>query len=55
VAHPEFSPASVTSPVETSQIAPTILKALGLDPNQLQAVQKEHTQLLPGLCFALKR
>jgi hypothetical protein len=31
------------------QIAPTILKALGLNPFDLQAVQKEHTQLLPGL------
>jgi Type I phosphodiesterase / nucleotide pyrophosphatase len=33
--------------VETTQIAPTILKLLGLDPNALQAVQEEHTQLLP--------
>jgi len=36
-----------TSPVETSQIAPTILQLLGLDPNSLQAVQQEHTPLLP--------
>jgi len=35
--------------VETTQIAPTILKLLGLDPNQLQAVRIEHTAaLLPG-------
>jgi hypothetical protein len=33
--------------VETTQIAPTILKLLGLDPNFLQAVQMEHTQVLP--------
>jgi hypothetical protein len=33
--------------VETTQIAPTILKLLGLDPNALQAVQIEHTQVLP--------
>jgi hypothetical protein len=33
--------------VETTQIAPTILQLLGLDPNSLQAVQQEHTQLLP--------
>ena len=34
---------------ETTQIAPTILTLLGLDPNQLQAVQMEHTQVLPGI------
>jgi hypothetical protein len=38
----------VTSPVETAQIAPTILSALGLDPNALQSVQLEHTQVLPA-------
>lgn len=32
--------------VETTQIAPTILQLLGLDPNALQAVQIEHTQPL---------
>ena len=40
------------SPVDSPRytgIAPTILKALGLDPNDLQAVQKEHTQVLPGV------
>jgi arylsulfatase A-like enzyme len=36
------------NPVETTQIAPTILHLLGLDPQQLQAVQAEHTPLLPG-------
>jgi hypothetical protein len=33
--------------VETTQIAPTILKLLGLNPNSLQAVQIEHTRALP--------
>jgi Type I phosphodiesterase / nucleotide pyrophosphatase len=37
----------VTSPVETTQIAPTILSLLGLDPNALQAIQIEHTATLP--------
>ena len=37
----------VSGPVETTQIAPTILQLLGLDPNALQAVQEEHTQVLP--------
>jgi hypothetical protein len=47
--NPAFSSATVTSPVETAQIAPTILKALGLDPQSLQAVRIEHTQSLPGI------
>jgi hypothetical protein len=33
--------------VETAQIAPTILKLLGLDPTDLRAVQVEHTRALP--------
>ena len=41
--------ASISTPVETTQIAPTILALLGLDPNALQAVQMEHTQVLPGI------
>ena len=36
-------------PVETTQVAPTILKLLGLRPSSLQAVQREGTQVLPGL------
>ncbi len=32
-----------------SPVAPTILKALGLDPHSLQAVRLEHTPVLPGL------
>jgi hypothetical protein len=34
-------------PVETTQIAPTILTLLGLDAHQLRAVALEHTQVLP--------
>jgi arylsulfatase A-like enzyme len=48
LANPALASATVTSPVETAQIAPTILKALGLDPHALQAVRSEHTQPLPG-------
>jgi Type I phosphodiesterase / nucleotide pyrophosphatase len=40
---------AVKTPVETTQIAPTILRLLGLHPDQLQAVRIEHTQVLPGL------
>jgi hypothetical protein len=35
--------------VFTTQVAPTILEALGLDPDALEAVRKEHTRVLPGL------
>jgi type I phosphodiesterase/nucleotide pyrophosphatase len=49
VSNPSFSAETVTSPVETAQVAPTILKALGLDPYSLQAVQMEHTEVLPGV------
>jgi hypothetical protein len=37
---------AVTDPVETTQIAPTILKLLGLNPHELQAVMSEGTQPL---------
>ncbi|WP_223279363.1 alkaline phosphatase family protein [Streptomyces sp. SDr-06] len=33
--------------VHTTQIAPTILALLGLDPRDLQAVRREHTRVLP--------
>lgn len=39
----------VTAPVETTQVAPTILKLLGLDPHDLRAVRVEGTAVLPGL------
>ncbi|HVV08341.1 alkaline phosphatase family protein [Amycolatopsis sp.] len=38
----------VDGAVETTQIAPTILALLNLDPGALQAVRLEHTQVLPG-------
>src|SRR5271168_2360073 len=47
--NPSMSSSTVYSPVETEQVAPTILAALGLDPNKLMSVQIEGTQVLPGL------
>jgi len=38
-----------TAPVETTQIAPSILHLLNLNPNALQSVQQEGTPVLPGL------
>jgi Type I phosphodiesterase / nucleotide pyrophosphatase len=51
VANPHFNASTFTDQVETRQVAPTILKALGLDPDQLKAVQIEKTEKLPGLPF----
>jgi hypothetical protein len=51
LSNPRFEAKMVTSPVETLQVAPTVLAALGLDPDSLQAVQMEGTQVLPGLPF----
>ncbi|MFI5085967.1 MAG: alkaline phosphatase family protein [Actinomycetales bacterium] len=39
---------TVRTPVSTTQIAPTILNLLGLDPHKLQAVQIEGTKVLPN-------
>ena len=36
------------TPVLTSQVAPTILRVLGLDPDLLKSVQVEQTPVLPG-------
>lgn len=49
VSKPDLSAKRVTTGVETSQVAPTILQALGLEVNALQAVQIEGTQVLPAL------
>jgi len=53
ISNPGLSAKVVKTPVQTTQIAPTILKALGLNPNALQAVQKEHTLVLPALFESL--
>jgi Type I phosphodiesterase / nucleotide pyrophosphatase len=42
-------PGQISNGVETTQVAPTILKLLGLSPSSLQAVQLEGTHVLPGL------
>jgi hypothetical protein len=49
VSNPHMEARTVNSFVETAQVAPTILKILGLDPNALDAVRKEGTPVLPAL------
>ena len=51
VSAPDIQEASVPALVQTTQIAPTMLRALGYDPLALKAVQLESTTVLPGLPF----
>jgi type I phosphodiesterase/nucleotide pyrophosphatase len=51
LSNPKFAAQTVTGSVETRQVAPTILRALGLQPSLLTAVQQEHTTILPELPF----
>jgi Type I phosphodiesterase / nucleotide pyrophosphatase len=49
VSNPDIKARTIHSFVETSQVAPTILQIVGLDPSKLDAVRKEGTPVLPGL------
>jgi len=49
VSLPGIDAQTVKSATSNQQVAPTILKALGIDPNQLQAVQQERIHVLPFL------
>jgi hypothetical protein len=51
VSNPGLRPQVVDEPVSTRQVAPTILRALDLDPYALKAVREEGTRLLPGARF----
>jgi hypothetical protein len=55
VSNPALSRATFAGRVETTQIAPTILEALGLDPRRLQAVLLEGTRALPNLPLPARR
>ncbi|MBO0840980.1 MAG: alkaline phosphatase family protein, partial [Sciscionella sp.] len=48
VSGPSIKHARWTAPVETTQIAPTILASLGISPAELRAVRGEGTPVLPG-------
>ena len=49
VSHPSYRAHTVFSEVGTLQVAPTILKALGLDPGRLDGVRLEGTGVLPDV------
>ena len=49
VSNPDIEARTINSFVETAQVAPTILKILGLDPKALDAVRLEGTPVLPAL------
>jgi len=49
VSIPGLQAKTIKSPVTTAQVAPTILRALGLDPQALRSVRVEKTHPLPGL------
>ncbi len=49
VSNPSIKARTITSWVETMQVAPTVLQLVDLDPSSLDAVRIEGTQVLPGL------
>jgi hypothetical protein len=49
VSNPSFRAQTIDATVETRQIAPTILRTLGFEPNELASVRIENTSELPGL------
>jgi hypothetical protein len=51
VSNPALRGRTVDDHVKTTQVAPTILRALGLDPLALDGVRKEGTRDLPGIRF----
>jgi len=55
VENPDFAPRTVSDATATTQVAPTILKALGLDPRLLDAVNLEGTRVLPEVSAQLAK
>jgi hypothetical protein len=51
ISSPQIKPMVATPVVQTTQVAPTILRALGYDSKELQAVRLEGTPELPALPF----
>jgi Type I phosphodiesterase / nucleotide pyrophosphatase len=55
VSNPTFSPQTAAALVATRQVAPTIVKALGLNPWALDAVRAEGTPVLPEVAGQLAK
>ncbi|MGA2171108.1 MAG: alkaline phosphatase family protein [Terracidiphilus sp.] len=55
VANPRFTAQTVSAQTATTQVAPTIVKALGLDPRALDAVRAEGTPGLPEVEAQLEK
>jgi hypothetical protein len=51
LSNPSFQPVTLKTVVGTAQVAPTILHALGINPNALDAVLAEGTPVLPAVQF----
>ena len=49
VSNPRLPSSTIKTQVLTSQVAPTILQALDIEPDALKSVVVEHTPVLPGL------
>jgi hypothetical protein len=55
VANPGFTAQTVSSETATVQVAPTMLKALGMNPELLDAVKAEGTAVLPEVISQLRK
>jgi hypothetical protein len=55
VSNPSFTAQTVSNKTTTTQVAPTMVQALGLNPNLLQAVQMEGTTVLPEVFAQLAK
>jgi Type I phosphodiesterase / nucleotide pyrophosphatase len=51
ISNPSLAQSTFNGQVETRQVAPTVVRALGINPLQLEAVKQEGTTELPGLPF----
>jgi hypothetical protein len=49
VSHPQLAAKSINTPVSNQQVAATIVKALGINPDELEAVRQEQVHVLPFL------
>ncbi len=55
ISNPRWDSEKIKTPVQTTQIAPTLLKLLRINPRRLQAVVAEHVSVLPGIQYAEER